>query len=197
MRTTIVKISDNEYRVQDILPYNTSDGVKQLDYGVDFNQWNDNIDEYRDKNPSLWYKIEVDEFKNFGCGIIYIWNRNNHHQFDTRYTDLNPIMRFAEKFYKEDSQNEYANLILNLFKLNIIDKCKIKHISVRGNRHGLSNFEIEETFNEKKVFLVEIYSYGYNNSLVAHVNKDNFNEESIPEYDAFREKYLKLLKKIN
>ncbi len=188
MKTILIKVSENEYRVQDI----------KYDYSISFNKWINDIDGYKNKFPSLWNEIKIKEFESFGCGIISVWNRNNDLEFNYPHLNLNPIMHFAEEtYYYEDSQNEYVNLILNLHKLNIIDNLKVKNIEVRGNKHHLNCTEIEECFNKKNTFLVEVYSYGYNNKLIAEINKNNFTKSSIPKYNIFENRYLKLLKNLN
>ena len=194
MNTTLVKISDNVYRVNNEIKYNSDGETKVIHYGEDFDKWFNNIDKYKEKYPTLWVEIEVGEFESFGCGKIIVWNRNNYIQFEQGWRDLNPLVHFQEiQYCSEESSNTYVNLILNLFKSNLIDKNIIKQLHVWSTKKYLSSFEIMDHYKEQNLVLYPIYSYGFNNSLVAYVNPKYFTESSLIEYEEHIDIYKKII----
>jgi len=194
MNTTLVKISENVYRVNNEIKYNSDGETKVIHYGEDFDKWFNNIDKYKEKYPTLWVEIEVGEFESFGCGKIIVWNRNNYIQFEQGCRDLNPLVHFQEiQYCSEESTNTYVNLILNLFKSNLIDKNIIKQLHVWSTKKYLSSFEIMDHYKEQNLVLYPIYSYGFNNSLVAYVNPKYFTESSLIEYEEHIDIYKKII----
>lgn len=167
MKTKLIKLNDNEYRVQDIVKVN--DKIT-IDYSDDFNH-----------TESLkWSKIEVDEFVHFGIKPITIWNRRNYLDFNG-WSSVDPLDNFDNGPYYQMSENTYVNLIMNLHKLNIIDNNIIISFQKWGNRDYLNKDEINKHYAKNGTVLVHILTYGFSNKLIAEVN---------PKYMSWKENKL-------
>lgn len=162
LKTKLVKLNDNEYRVQDIVKLND-------DITIDYS------DDFKHVESLKWDKIVVDEFISFRINPITIWNRRNHFDFTSGWSSVDPLDNFDNDGYSQMSENTYVNLLMNLHKLNIIDNNIIKGFQKWGNRDHLDKKEINQTFSDKGTILVTIFTYGFSNKLIAEVNPQFIN----------------------
>lgn len=161
MNTTLVKLNDNEYRVQDIVKF---DNGRIIDYTEDF-----------DKNSYNWHEIVIDMLIPFGIKPITVWNRSGF--------SFNPLLELDFGGYIRDSDNPIINLISYLHNNNIIDNNIIKSFQKWGNRDHLNNEEITNNYFDNKTILVEVYHYGFSNKLVAEVYPQYCNWNMAPLID--------------
>lgn len=148
LRTTLVQLSENEFRVDD--RFTVSD--LHIDYRNDF-----------DRKSKLWSPIEIKIGKTT-LPTVTVWNRNNYMQLSGYNVD--PLLNF-ESIYVQESENPLVNLILNLDNRRFLHPRYISHV------HTIKDFGraiIENYYETEKLIAVPILNYGWNNTVVALFN---------------------------
>ena len=190
LNTKLFKIGDNEYRIDDKFSITYSDGKTiNYDYGLDYNNWVNNIGNYKDDNPFAWEKIVINEFEICGLKPIIVWTKDN--DFTGGYS-TDPLCNFGES-HTQLSENRYANLLLNLFEADILDTDIIEGMDKYSRHYNPTNIEnIRYYLKNDNTIPIEIYRYGFQNRVVIYVKSEHFDINKIPEYDKYLYKDLEL-----
>lgn len=191
LNTKLFKIGDNEYRIDDKFTITYSDGrTINYDYGLDYNNWVNNVDNYKTDNPFAWEKIIINEFDICGLKPIIIWTKDN--DFFGGYYSTDPLCNFGED-YNQLSENRYANLLLNLFEAEIIDKNVVEEMDKYSRHYDPTKIEnVRDYLKDNDTIPIEIYRYGFQNRIIIFVKSKHFDINKIPEHEKYIYKNLKL-----